>query len=159
MRFCRNLLRGRLTSTYSLPCRISWDSAFLLPNTLRYLRTVYHSVRSHVWTICNISLEPMCKLRCQLSQINYDPRDRVYNQENLCCVTASGGGVGHDQADLVRIDDEHGADGEGKNVLAVQCCLQEQAVLNNLPCMHACLLQTESFVCYLLFVILYTVSA
>ena len=39
--------------------------------------------------------------------------------ENLCCVTASGGRVGQGQADLLgRVDDEHGADGEG-NALAV----------------------------------------
>lgn len=45
--------------------------------------------------------------------------ERVDNPENLCCVTASGGGVGHDQADLLGgVDDEHGADGEG-NSLAV----------------------------------------
>lgn len=45
--------------------------------------------------------------------------ERVNNPENLSCVTSSGGRVGQGQADLLgRVDDEHGADGEG-DALAV----------------------------------------
>ena len=45
--------------------------------------------------------------------------ERVNDPENLSCVTSSRGRVGQGQADLLgRVDDEHGADGEG-DALAV----------------------------------------
>lgn len=113
--------------TYGFTSRIS-PNFFLASSVLTVGGTI---TSSPAFDRVSKILRIVSRLGLRRTGVSYQPIDRggytslisglerVNNTENLSCVTSSRGRVGHDQADLLgRVDDEHGADGEG-DALAV----------------------------------------